>query len=574
MEARFRVSLQGGNELTDFFSKSERGAKSFSSNIGKALADAGKQVAGFALATGKSLASLALGDVGIASTAKKVLDFRDSLMDLAIQAKLSDSELGGLTTQIHAVAKASNQMQDDVTEALSAFVAKTGDIDAARKNLELFGKVATATGAQIKDVALVGVELSDKLKIKDPAEMARAMGILTAQGRMGAVEIKDLATKAPKIFSAASAMFGVKGEEGLRGTGAMAQVFAKAFGGGATPANVATAMNTAFTDVLKSQSVIEKAGIKVKGRDPYEVIKDIVAKAGGDPQQLLKNKGHGIFEMRSLAGVNVLAEEFRRTKGFATFDAFKNAAPNDLDAEVARRMSTGAQKLKATQISVAASAEKNLGDKFDYLAGKANLLGKGFEWITSHLAMSAAGAVTGLAMFNVAKGVIPQLFGGGKGGGGGILGLGGGVQKVFVVNMGAGMGGGLPGGAGKAGSLRAALGVGAVAVGAGLWAIDKFEGAGDANIKARYAAGIEENNHRIMLGKQKAERDIRVREFEKQGMTHGQALYAADQVKIDKLSVNVKIDKNGNTSAEVNGTRSPEAMVNRGAEDAGYWDSF
>jgi hypothetical protein len=526
------------------------------------MMETGKQIAGFALATGKSLASLALGDVGIASTAKRVLEFRDSLMDLAIQANLSDSELGGLTTQIHAVSKASNQMQGDVTEALGAFVAKTGDMKSARENLALFGKVATATGAAMKDVALVGVELKDKLKLK-PEEMTQAFSILTAQGRGGAIEIKDMASKAPKIFSAAASMFGVGGIEGLKGTGALAQVFAKGFGGTGAPASIATSINSTFMDIQKAQSMIEKTGIKVKGRDPYEVIKDLIRVTGGDTQQLLKFGGHGIFESRSMQGINVLAREFRDTKGFATFDRFKNMDGVNFDAEVSRRMSTGASKLKATQISVAASADKNLGDKFDLLASKADKLAKGFDWITSHLLMSGAGAATGLAMWNVAKNVVPSLLGGG-GKGGGVLGLAGGVQKVWVMNPGfGGPGGGMPGG--KFGGGGAALAVGAGVLATGLWAIDKWEQAGEERNNARENAGVAEHQHRLMLKKKSAERAILVKQYEGQGMTHGQALNAADkQVNLGGVVVNIK---DGKATVDVGGTRSGEAMVNRGVED-------
>lgn len=574
---KFKLSLDNKDEISNALQKSERAADSFSKKFNSAMAETGKQVAAFGLAAGKSLASLALGNVGIAATAKSVLNFRDSLNSLGVQAGLTDGELNSLRDQIHGVSKASNQMQDDVTEALDAFVAKTGDISTARKNLELYAKVATATGATLKDVALVGVELSDKLGIKD---QRNALSILAAQGRAGAVEIRDLATKAPKIFSAASSMFGVKGEEGLRGTGALAQVFAKAFGGTGSSAMVATSMSNVFSDLLKRQSIIESQGIKVQGRDPYEVIKELIVRTNGDPQQLMRIGTHGVFGQISMRGINVMSQMYKQTGGFGKFDEFKNLAGADIDADLARRMSTGASKLKAAQISVAASADKNLGDKFDALAGKADKLAKAFDWVTSHVGMTAAGAVTGLAMWNIGKAVVPALLTG-TGGGGGLLSkvAGGalGVQKVWVMNPGFG-GPGMPGG-GAGSGLGAKLGVaGAIAAG-GLWAIDKWDTAGNERLDAIENAGAANQAHKNKVIN--AAKAMRAQQLITAGLDEGRARFAAenerrgsdpvaraqalDMILIAKMTQAVK---EGMAQAKVkideDGTRSSNSAIRRG----------
>src|SRR5262249_53771500 len=153
----------------------------------------------------------------------------------------------GLREQIHKTASASNQLQDAVTASLSAFVERTGDIDTARQNLELYGKTATATGAAMEEVARVGVELSEKLNIKN---QTGAFSILAAQSKAGSIELKDLATKGPRIFAAAASA-GATGEHGLREAGALAQVYSRAFGGRGSAANVATAVENTFADILK-----------------------------------------------------------------------------------------------------------------------------------------------------------------------------------------------------------------------------------------------------------------------------------------------------------------------------------
>ncbi len=550
------MRLEGAEELNQFFGRGERGAKSFGANVGKALGDTAKQIAGFGLSAAKSLASLATGNIGIAQTAKNVLDFRDSLSDLAVQAGMSDGELGGLRDQIHNVAKASNQMQTDVVSSLEAFVKKTGDIETARKNLELYAKVATATGATLSDVTNIGVELADKMGLKTVAQQRQALGILSQQGRAGAVEIRDLATKAPAIFSAAHSMFGVEGIEGIKGTGALAQVFAKAFGGTGSAANISTSIQNVFKDMMVHKDAIQKAGIKVDGRDPYEVLKDIIVKAKGSPDELLRAGGHGIFDVRAMRGVMVMASEFKKTGGFETFDKFKNAQGIDIDSDVARRMATGASKTKAVQIGIAASADKNLGDKFDYLAGKAEHLGKIFDYATSHLAISAAAAAASLVTFKAGSALAGQawssIFGGGKGGGGGLLGaLGGrGVQHVWVDNMGGGMGGpGTgPGGKGWKGAAGTMAAIGAVIGG---------EIALDALVNHERGIVTKESNKRL----RSAEMEGSIASI--MAARHGAGLPAAPDVK-NNITVVIKGDKA--TVSEDGGTRSTEALVRRGVE--------
>lgn len=409
LEARFRVRLEGGDELEKFMKKGQRDAEEFKRAVSAAFRDTGKEIGAFALSTGKSLASLALGDIGIASQAKKVLDFRNSVAQLSVTAGYGADKMGELRDQIHAVAIASNQMQGDVEQAMEAFVARTGDIKTARDNMEMYGKVATATGASIKDVALVGVELSSKLGIKDPAKQREALAILTAQGKAGAVEIRDLAMKAPALFSAASSRFGVEGIEGLRGTGALAQVYAHAYGGKATAGMAVTAINQTFTDMFRRKKEIDKlVGHNTKGQDPYEVMKQMTVATGGDMEKLLKNRKFGFLSPTSLMGFGELAKEYRNTGGFKSFDDFKNVSGDfgAVEKDFGTMRGTGAAALKASQISVNASADKNLGDKFDDLAQHADKLAKVFDWATQHLSLTAAALVTGMLAKNLGAGLL------------------------------------------------------------------------------------------------------------------------------------------------------------------------
>lgn len=559
LEARFRVRLEGAREVSDAMKRMGKDAVDFRKVMVGAFADSAKQIAGFAVSTAKSLGSLATGNIGIANMAKNILSFRDAVSQLGVTAGLAESDLGGLRDQIHLVAKASNQMQDDVTEAMSAFVERTGSIEIARKNLELYGKVATATGASIKDVSYVGAELFQKLGINDQKQ---AFDILTAQGKMGAVEIRDLATKAPKLFSAANAKFGVAGVEGLRGTGALAQVFARAHGGDATAGMTATNIVQMFTDMQRREKQISRlVGHSIRGQDPYEVVKQMIVATGGDTSKLLKNNKEGFFTPTAMAGVGVMSKLYRDRKagetGFEAFDRFKNVdAAGVIDKDFATRRATGAASLKASQISLAESADKRLGDSFDKLAHHADKLAGVFDFATRHIGLTAGvaglsivGKTVGVSMFNAA------MLKAAVGGGGAAAGAGAPAATAFAT---------------AAAPLFAAL-AGAAIGGIIGTAIDQYFGISDG-----VSSALVKNKNRQIEKAADDRLDVRargVRFFESQGQTHGQAVKSQLDVEgLEKIferltkqtnQIQVTIINDRIAKIDAGGTRSEVSLAQR-----------
>lgn len=551
------------DDLSSKLKKGERDVKEFQRALIGGFKEAGAAIAGFAAQTAKSLASLALGDIGIASQAKKVLAFRDSVAQLTITAGKGADYMAGLKDEIHAVSRASNQMQDDVAEALSAFTAKTGDIETARRNLQMYGDVATATGASIKDVALVGAELSSKLGIKDAKEQKQALTILTMQGKAGAVEIRDLAMKAPTIFSAASSKFGVGGLQGLRETGALAQVFAAAHGGNITAGMTATNMTQMFTDIQRGRGRIKAIlGHDTKGMGPYEILQELIKKTGGDTEKMLRSGKHGVWTPTSLAGIGVMAQEFKKTGGFGTFDKYKNVSDDfaQIQADKALRMSTGQSKLTASQISIAESSDKNLGDSFDKLADRAHHLSDAFDFATRH--MGATAAVAGL-------GVV-----GAKVGGAGLS---------FMVMK------GLNNAATGAASSAASAAIPAAATTFATLAAPLFAGMAGLAIGTilDQVFGISDGVSKSLVDNKNAQaeraaddrlgvRGRGVKYFETLGQNRGQAMKSQLDVEgVEKIferlnkqvnQINVKIVNDRIESVESNGTRTEASLIRRGME--------
>lgn len=558
---KFKAEIEGREDIARFFDQSGRDADRFSARLQGSLRGASQAISAFASKAGSELQAFAGRELGgsLGSNARGVLQLRDAISALAVSSGRGGEIVGSLKEQIQKTATAANQLQGNVTEALQAFVEKTGDLDTARKNIELYGKAATATGAAVKDLALVGVELSDKLGIKNQAS---SFAILATQAKAGAIELKDLATKGPRIFSVAASA-GATGERGLREAGALAQVYAKAFGGSGTAASVATAIENTFSEILKKSAKLEAVGVKVQGRDQFEVLKDIVRATGGDKQKLLE-----VFGQRSIRGVDVLAREFRQTGGFGTFDKFRDvtADPDVLARDFATRNATGEAKLRAAQVSRQRFFDRYLGGIAEFGAEHANELQVG----TTLLGLGGKGL-----------GVLGRLGGAVGGSVGGALAAAG-AQRVYVVNWPGGIGGGLPGGGalGNVSQFLGAAGVGLALGAAGGLYLDKHSetarGFYNAESRAlgkltgqdRALAGIEQAGvdlNTLQLQRRKAERDALTRSFEAKGLSHGAALNAADaQMKAEVKNLTVIINGDEAHAEDDSGTRSPKVMVRRG----------
>lgn len=178
-------------------------------------------------------------------------------------------------------------------EALEAFQAKTGEIDTARKLMADLAELSLATGANLGDLGNTAGQAFNVLKdqIKDPVELMRQlkelMPVLAQQGRLGAVEISDLARDFGKL-GAATRMFEGDAPDLLRSMGAFAQI-AVARGGAEGSADASTAAMRLAPDIITNRKKFEALGIgiqsktdKTKLRRPEEILLDLLEKTGGD----------------------------------------------------------------------------------------------------------------------------------------------------------------------------------------------------------------------------------------------------------------------------------------------------
>lgn len=564
LEAHFRIVVDGKGELEELYSSGEAGAKRFSENTARYLERAGAALSAIGAKGKAELSAFAGQELGgsLGSEARGVLKLRDAINQLAVSSGGGNEMMDSLNKQIQAVAVSSNQMQGDVAAALQAFVEKTGDIKTARDNIAEYGRVATATSAALSDVAQVGVELKEKLNI---SEQTKSFALLATLSKAGSIELRDFARQAPRIFNVAASA-GVSGEAGLRQIGALSEVYGQFVGGSGAnkAARVATSIENTFASIAKKLPQLEAAGVKVQGRDRFDVLFDIIRKTGGDETKLRE-----VFSQQAMRAVLGLANQFKQTGGFGDYERLRTIGVDTslIGKDFATRTSTGEAKLRANQIGRQRIYEKYLGGIAEFGAEHATALQAG------SYGLGLAGQ--GLSLLGRAGGALGGRVGAAVGAAT--------AQRVFVTNWPGNLGGAagaLPPGrvAGALGKATAVLGVGLAAYELTTLADEAAGGRISGGVAKAMGylsgqkgklAGIEGAGaelHQVQLARQKAHRDALIQDWEIKGLKHGAALNAADQqIKAEVKNLTVVINGNEAHVEDDSGTRSPKVLVRRGA---------
>lgn len=205
---------------------------------------------------------------------------------------------------------------------LESFVDITGDLDAARGIMGDLSKLALATGTNLDELAAAAGNAFIPLKdqIADPEKRLKAlrdtMATVAAQGAVGAVEIKDLATEMAGLAATANRFRGDP-QEVLGLMGAMAQA-SRQRGGSSSAAEAVTSVARFSSDVIKTtgQKRLKKLGVnvfadkaKTQLKDPREIIIETLKATGGDLSKLT-----GIFGERGIRAVAGFSPVFTRAE--------------------------------------------------------------------------------------------------------------------------------------------------------------------------------------------------------------------------------------------------------------------
>lgn len=282
---------------------------------------------GGAAALGLGVASLGI----VGQAAREAIALRDSANRISIGARGAGEkgvDPAVLAREFQQAALASPGVKaTDVAEGTASFVAKTGDLAAARRFQSTFATTASATGSSVQDIAGAASDIFQKFDITGVEDMQSALAALTFQGKNGAFELKDAASQFAKMSSAASRFGLSKGPEGLKTLGGLTQIARSATG---SSEQASTAVEAVFRQlVLKSTKlqgqgvqVFEKGSHNTKTRNIQDILVDTISKNKGSLPKL-----QDIFGDEGVRGVSPLISKYNEAaNGTKGTEAEKTAA--------------------------------------------------------------------------------------------------------------------------------------------------------------------------------------------------------------------------------------------------------
>lgn len=211
-------------------------------------------------------------------------------------------------------------------EGLQAFVGKTGDLETGRAILADMAKLSRATGTNLEDMVNAAGDVANGLGDTDnkAQKVSDVMRAIAAQGKVGAVEIKDLATQMAKV-QAASGGFEGDGSANIAKLNAIAQM-SRSRGGSASASQAATSTLSFANTFSKGKRIkaFDDFGVSIQGaggktRDPMEIIKDSIRAAGskehGGMAQFDMNMNKMFMDTRARAGTKGFEQIFKENGG-------------------------------------------------------------------------------------------------------------------------------------------------------------------------------------------------------------------------------------------------------------------
>lgn len=323
--------------------------------------------------------------------------------------------------------------EGDITEGLSQFVARTGDLKTGVDIMQTLAQTAAASGASFEDLSGVAADLMTKFDVTKVEDMQDALAGLVFQGKAGAFELRDMADQFPKIGAMAKSM-GMGGAGGLRKVGALAQIVRGSTGN----AETATFALDAMTRQLVSKGAdmgsgkafggkkvnVFKNGDPAQGlRDITELIPEVLAASNGNLAQLQET-----FGGEGMRGMNAFLGTFRGAGGGTAGTAAvrqqisesvnSGGSWSEVQRDASSAMQSTASQLEVLNTQMKAAVEtdllpalKELIPQVIKLAPYVGEMVKGLAKFVGWAANNPWTAVTGLVAVNIGKSILAAKIG-------------------------------------------------------------------------------------------------------------------------------------------------------------------
>lgn len=241
-----------------------------------------------------SLGATALG-IGGGFAVADSLRYQMSAETAATRASVaSDGEISKqeILKRSRSTAREYGVNQSDVIGGTQAFVAKTGDSKMASELTDFLTKVSVSEGVDIKELAGAAGLMKVQNRSLNTEQIKSMVLSAVQQGKLGAVEVGDMATSLAKA-TASSSRFAGDQMTNQRKLAGLVQIGMAATG---SPEEASTAVSHLSDDILKHKSKFDAIGVRTldkNGRitDVNEIIAKSIAKTKGSPAKLREMYG-------------------------------------------------------------------------------------------------------------------------------------------------------------------------------------------------------------------------------------------------------------------------------------------
>lgn len=150
----------------------------------------------------------------VMNSVKQYSSFESQLRDISVTGDLDAKQERAIGLAIRHASLKVNQLQESLMGGVGQLVADGMAPKQAATFAEMLGKTATATKADMTDLAKMTYAFSDALKITDAKELEQAFGIAATGAKLGSFELKDMAKALPGMAKAFAAR-GIYGKDAI-----------------------------------------------------------------------------------------------------------------------------------------------------------------------------------------------------------------------------------------------------------------------------------------------------------------------------------------------------------------------
>lgn len=420
---------------------------SFGSKAKASIARVGASMRGLADRMVTPLTSLVLGG-GMGMAIKNVGDLSEALMYYGFAAKKSDADTKEFRESLHKTAVETGVAANEILNGVSKIGEITGDFDFAEKMSVSLAKASKASKTSIEDLAAVASSMKGSMGYSAD-QVLNAFNALIIQGEKGSFTLQSFAAEGKALLASAST-FGIKSTDQFAKFGSFLQIVNEKI---KSSAETTTSVSALFSELIdKAADIKKKFGVSVfdKNNELREfdvIIKEIMAKTGGSLKKLSP-----VFGASSMKAINPLIGEFQNNwermddiakagiegmKNSDVLEDYYQKASNSFNSNV-DKMKNVALEFADTQLT---GPVEKLTDVLKYLSKHQVIVTAGFQAMkVAALALAAVKVGGFVKSIGGLASDIKGIWSGKKGGNTASSSPLDAVQKVYVVNMGGGIG--------------------------------------------------------------------------------------------------------------------------------------